>query len=102
EGARPIEPGSLRIDAVQAIELPGAPAEVWQHHLEARGVMTSVGSACQSNSTHVSPALLALGFNAERARRVMRFSFSRYTTLADVAQGVDALLSVAPELEALS
>jgi cysteine desulfurase len=98
-GARVVEPGSERIDAVLAVELPGAPAEVWMHHLEARGVMTSVGSACQSNSTHVSPALLALGFDVERARRVMRFSFSRYTTAAEVDRALDALFEVAPALE---
>ena len=101
-GARPVEPGSERIEAVQAVELPGAPAEVWQHHLEARGVMTSVGSACQSNTEHVSTALLALGFDAQRARRVMRFSFSRYTTLDEVDAALQVLLGVAPQLEALS
>jgi len=102
EGARAVEPGTERVAAVQAVELPGAPAEVWQHHLEARGVMTSVGSACQSNSEHVSPALLALGFDAARARRVMRFSFSRDTTLPEVDAALEVLLGVAPELEALS
>ncbi len=100
-GARAVEAGSTQISAVQAIELPGAPAEVWQHHLEARGVMTSVGSACQSHSEHVSPALLALGFDPERARRVMRFSFSRYTTPEEIAGALEALLAIAPELEAL-
>lgn len=101
-GARLVGPGSQRIDAVQAIELPGAPAEVWQHHLEAHGVMTSVGSACQSNSSGISSALVALGFDAERARRVMRFSFSRYTTVAEVEAALEVLARVAPQLEVLS
>jgi cysteine desulfurase len=101
-GASPVEPGRERVDAVQAVELPGAPAEVWQHHLESRGVMTSVGSACQSNSEHVSPALLSLGFDIARARSVMRFSFSRYTTPEEVGSALEVLLGVAPELEALS
>ena len=101
-GARVVRPGRERVDAVLAVELPGAPAEVWQHHLEARGVMTSVGSACQSNSEHVSPALLSLGFDAARARGVMRFSFSRYTTPEEVDAALEVLLGVAPELEALS
>ena len=49
-----------------------------------------------------SPALAALGLDAERARRVMRISFSRETTLADVEAGLEALSAVAPALEALS
>lgn len=102
DGAHPVNPGTERISSVQAVELPGAPAEVWQHHLEARGVMTSVGSACQSNSTHVSPALAALGFDAQRAKQVMRFSFSRFTTVAEIDAALDVILGVAPELEALA
>lgn len=102
EGARPVEPGEKRVDAVCAVELPGAPAEVWQHHLEERGIYTSVGSACQSMDKDISPALMALGFDARQARRVLRFSFSRYTTLAEVEMALEALASAAPKLEALS
>lgn len=102
EGARPVEPGDRRVDAVCAVELPGAPAEVWQHHLEAHGIYTSVGSACQSLDKDISPALMALGFDAQQARRVLRFSFSRYTTPVEVELALQALAATAPELEALS
>ncbi len=101
EGVRTVEPGSERVDAVCALLLPGAPAEVWQHHLEARGVFVSVGSACQSHSDEPSAALTALGLDREAARRVMRFSFSRYTTLEEVEAAVEALQALAPELEQL-
>lgn len=100
-GAELVEAGTERVDAICAVRLPGAPAEVWQHHLEARGVMASVGSACQSNEKAVSPALLALGFDAERARSVMRFSFSPSTTVEEVERALAALLAIAPELEVL-
>lgn len=102
EGARPVEPGDQRVDAVCAVQLPGAPAEVWQHHLETHGICTSVGSACQSLDKDISPALMALGFDASQARRVLRFSFSRYTTLGEVQSALEALTAAAPELEALS
>ena len=102
EGARVLEPAPQRVAAICAVLLPGAPAEVWLHHLEARGVMVSAGSACQARSREISPALLALGLNAERAKRVLRFSFSRHTRVEEVEHAVHALLALAPELEALS
>jgi cysteine desulfurase len=96
-GARRIRAGEP-VDAVCAIALPGAPAEVWQHHLEARGVFTSVGSACQSLTKDVSPALRALGMDERQARQVMRFSFSRATTLDEVQRATRVLREVAEEL----
>jgi len=102
EGARPVEPGDQRVDAVCAVQLPGAPAEVWQHHLETHGICTSVGSACQSLDKDISPALMALGFDAQQARRVLRFSFSRYTTPSEVELALQALCAAASELAALS
>ena len=93
--------GSERVDAICAVLLPGAPAEVWQHHLEARGVYTSVGSACQSNDKEVSPALRALGLDAETARHVMRFSFSGWTKIEEIDAALEAVAGVAPALEAL-
>ena len=100
-GSRPVEPGCERVDAICAVLLPGAPAEVWQHHLEARGVYTSVGSACQSNDKEVSPALRALGLDAETARHVMRFSFSGWTKIEEIDAALEAVAGVAPALEAL-
>ena len=97
-----LEAGAERIPSICSLLVPGAPAEVWQHHLEARGVFVSVGSACQSNDSSVSPALLALGLDAERARRVLRLSFSALTTSEEVQIALDALESLAPELEGLS
>jgi len=97
-----LEPGTDRMPSICSLLVPGAPAEVWQHHLEARGVFVSVGSACQSNDSSVSPALLALGLDAERARRVLRLSFSALTTDEEVLAALDALESLAPELEGLT
>ena len=102
EGAELLLPGDERVDAICAVRFPGAPAEAWQHHLEARGIYASIGSACQAAAREVSPSLAALGLNAEEAKRVMRFSFSHDTTVEDVEAALEALASVAPELEALS
>ncbi len=102
EGVELVRAGDLQVDAVCAVLMPGVAAEVWQHHLEVAGVMASVGSACQSNSDEVSPALMALGFDASRARRVMRFSFSRDTSAQEIERAIEALRSLAPELGRIS
>lgn len=99
-GARLLEPGGpdAVAPAIAAVVLPGPPAEVWMHHLEVGGVMSSVGSACQANKGGISPALLALGFDQAEARRVLRLSFSRYTTAEEVDRACAELRRVEPTL----
>jgi cysteine desulfurase len=88
------------VPAIVPVLLPGPPAEVWQHHLETRGVQTSVGAACQSKRGGVSATLAALGLDEEDGKRVLRVSFSRLTTEAELDAGLDALAAVAEELRA--
>jgi cysteine desulfurase len=84
-----------------AIQIPGVPAEVLMHHLEERGIYVSAGSACNSTARTASPGLLALGLDAESARQVLRFSFSRTTTVDEVRRGAAALVEVVRELNAV-
>lgn len=102
DGIAWLEPGGSAgvAPAICSLLLSGPPAEVWQHHLEARAVFTSVGSACQAKKGGISPALLALGLDEERAQHVLRLSLSRETSAAEVSAGVDALCAVARELRA--
>lgn len=102
EGARLLQPGAERVPTICSILLPGAPAEVWMHHLESRGVYVSVGAACQAKSGTISPALLALHLTEHEAKRVLRFSFTRSTVCEDVERAAEIICELAPELEALS
>jgi len=70
------------------------------HHLEARGVMTSVGSACQAKKRDVSPSLRALGLGEEQSRHVLRVSFSKKTSEEEVRTAVRAFVEVERELGA--
>lgn len=60
--------------------------------LSERGVCASGGSACASGSIDPSPILKAMGIPPERAHGSVRFSFSRYTTQAEL----DKALVVVP------
>ena len=100
-GASRVSPGRP-VDSILAIRVPGPPAEVWQHHLEARGVYVGVGAACQSMSTIVSPALSALGMDEDAARHVLRVSLSRMTTLAEAERAMEQLAAVHAELGELA
>ncbi len=101
-GARVLEPGANEIPplpSIVAVLLPGVPAEVRMHHLEAREIMVSAGSACHAGKSDVSPAMLAAGLDIEQSRRVLRFSFSRFTTEDEVERAVAALAEVSAELQ---
>ena len=101
-GASVLEPGSAVVPNILAVLLPGAPAEVYLHHLETRGVFVGTGSACQSKKRALSPALLALGLDEGQARRVLRLSTARTTTRGEAERAAAALIEVGRELEALA
>ena len=102
-GARILEPGASAcapLPSILSLYLSGVPAEVRLHHLEARGVYVSTGSACQSGKQDASPALLALGLSVQEARQVLRFSFSRDTTLDEARCAAETLEALGRELDA--
>ncbi|MDA0947299.1 MAG: hypothetical protein O2799_02205, partial [Planctomycetota bacterium] len=89
------------VPMIAALLLPGPPAEVWQHHLEERGICIGVGSACSAGTRELSPTLAALGLDARAGRQVARLSFARTTTLAELDAALAALRAVEQELAAL-
>jgi cysteine desulfurase len=89
------------LPSILAVTWKGVPAEVRLHHLEECGVVVSSGSACQATKDQISPALSALGLTKDPARRVLRFSFSHYTTMEDIERLLSALAEVEQQLESL-
>ena len=61
--------------------------------LDLEGVACSGGSACSSGATMGSHVLRALGFH-DPSQASVRFSFSRYTTEADIDLALDAVAKV--------
>ncbi len=98
---RVIEPGAPTqplLPNILSLIIDGPPAEVFLHHLDARGVAASAGSACQASKQSMNPALFAIGLDEEEARRVLRLSIGKKTSLEEVMRGVEILGEVRSEL----
>jgi cysteine desulfurase len=66
------------------ITLPKIKSETMLHYLSAEGIFVSSGSACSSNSRHVSSALVAYGRTEAEADCSIRISFSHENSREDV------------------
>ena len=75
------------------ITLPSIKSETMLHYLSSEGIFVSSGSACSSNSSHISSALIAYGRGAAEADSSLRISFSHRNEKSDVDALCDALAS---------
>lgn len=75
------------------ITLPKIKSETMLHYLSSFGIYVSSGSACSSNSSGVSSALLAYGRTAAEADSSLRVSFSHRNEFSDIDELVSALIS---------
>ena len=73
------------------VTLPSIKSETMLHYLSSMGIFVSSGSACSSNSSHVSSALIAYGRTAAEADCSLRISFSHRNEMSDVDALCDAL-----------
>lgn len=73
------------------ITLPKIKSETMLHHLSSYGVYVSSGSACSSNSGHVSSALVAYGRSEAEADCSLRISLSHRNTHEDIDGLIEAL-----------
>ncbi len=60
-----------------------------------RDIAFSAGSACASGSGRSSHVLRAIGLSETQARSSLRLGFGRYTTEAELASAVDAIVAAA-------
>jgi cysteine sulfinate desulfinase/cysteine desulfurase-like protein len=67
--------------------------------LDQQGIALSSGSACKAGSPEPTHVLIAMGRTEEEAHCAVRFSLSRYTTIADIDRTADALGRVLEEME---
>jgi len=77
-------------------------AEAILMRLDRAGICASSGSACTTGSLDPSHVLSAMGLTPARARSCVRFSFSHYTTEADVEYALKVIPPMIEELRAMS
>ena len=75
-----------RLANTSNIRFGGIDAEIILDRLDKAGICASSGSACTAGGTEPSHVLLAMGQSRAEALAAVRFSLSRYSTVAEVDQ----------------
>jgi cysteine desulfurase len=101
-----------RLPHVLAVSFPGLVGEVLLHHLDQHGIYVSTGSACSQQhgskkrkksaaDPEMATGLEAIGLSNDEVRGMLRISFGRFSTTADVDAICAALPAAVSELRAL-
>jgi cysteine desulfurase len=93
---------AVRLPNVSNVAFPGLDAQILLMALDQVGVACSVGSACSSGSTELSPTLLAMGLPKEVVQSSLRFSLGATTTEEEIDEAVRRILDVVGELQPIS
>ena len=80
-----------RLPNTSSLAFEGVEAESVLLLLERAKICASAGSACMAGSPHPSRVLRAMGFSHERTRGSLRFSFSRFNTVAEIEKVLELL-----------
>ena len=83
---------------VVSVSIQGIRSEVMLHALEDKGIYVSAGSACSSNRPSVSATLKAIGVEKQYLDSTLRFSFSLYTTEAEIDYTIKCMSELIPML----
>ncbi|MEH3099586.1 cysteine desulfurase family protein [Sphingomonas adhaesiva] len=94
-GGEVVADGAQRHPAIGSYRMPGVAAAAQLIRFDLDRIAVSAGSACASGSLKPSHVLRAMGWSEERTREVVRVSFGRTTTRAEVERFVAAWRGVA-------
>ncbi|MGA2069301.1 MAG: cysteine desulfurase family protein [Thermoguttaceae bacterium] len=87
-----------RVSNTSNVAFPGLEGQILVLALDLAGVACSVGSACASGSTELSPTLRAMGLANDVVASSLRFSLGATTTPAEVDEGVHRIIDVCRQL----
>ncbi|NJD03029.1 MAG: cysteine desulfurase [Ruminiclostridium sp.] len=74
-------------------------SEVLLHHLEARNIFVSTGSACSSRKKKQSHVLQSMGLPSSIVEGALRFSFSAWNTEEEIVETILALQEIVPQIQ---
>lgn len=84
-----------RHPAIGSYRMPGVAATTQLIRFDLAGIAVSAGSACSSGSLKPSHVLAAMGWSEDASREVIRLSFGRDTSEADIDRAVAAWRDIA-------
>jgi cysteine desulfurase len=87
-----------RLPQTSNVAFPGLDGQVLLMALDLAGVACSVGSACSSGSTELSPTLRAMELSNALVAASLRFSFGATTTPLEIEEAVRRIVQVVGEL----
>jgi cysteine desulfurase len=90
--------GAERLPQTSNVAFPGLDGQVLLMALDLAGVACSVGSACSSGSTELSPTLRAMELSNALVAASLRFSFGATTTQPEIDEAVRRIVHVVTEL----
>ncbi|UIJ43564.1 aminotransferase class V-fold PLP-dependent enzyme [Sphingomonas cannabina] len=99
-GGEVVAGDSPRAPHIASYRLPGMPAAAQLIRFDLSGISVSAGSACSSGSMRPSHVLGAMGWEGAKAGEVIRVSFGRSTTPADVERFISAWAEIARDVRA--
>jgi cysteine desulfurase len=91
-----------RLPNTSNLAIDGLDSEGMLLLLDQRGICCSAGSACTAGSLEPSHVLKAMGYSNDRARGSLRFSFSRFNTEAEIAQGLEVIPAAVERLRSMT
>ena len=99
-GGEVVADGAPRSPHVASYRLPGLAAAAQLIRLDLAGIAVSAGSACSSGTMRPSHVLAHMGWEGARAGEVIRVSFGRDTTPADVERFITAWAAIVRDVRA--
>jgi cysteine desulfurase len=99
-GGEVVGEASARSPLIGAYRMPGVSAAAQLIRFDLAGISVSAGSACSSGSMRPSHVLSAMGWQEPELREVVRVSFGRTTTQAEVERFAELWRAIAAEAQA--
>ncbi len=99
-GGKVVGKASPRLATIASYRMPGLAASSQLINFDMVGIAVSAGSACSSGTLKTSHVLAAMGWDAKAASEVIRVSFGRETSEAEVDRFIDVWQSIAARAKA--
>lgn len=99
-GGEAVAEASPRAPAIGAYRMPGVSSAAQLIRFDLSGISVSAGSACSSGSMRPSHVLTAMGWREPELREVVRVSFGRTTSEAEIDRFAETWRTIAAEARA--